>query len=76
MASQNQLTPNRIGFSIAEKLIVDGADVMVSSRKEKNVRSAVERLKQVEGGRVEGMVCHVGKSEHRTNLIKEVSDDE
>ena len=45
---------------------------MVSSRKEGNVRRAVELLKQVEGGRAEGMVCHVGKSDHRTNLIKEV----
>lgn len=45
---------------------------MVSSRKEDKVRKAVSSLKEVEGGRVEGMVCHVGKSEHRTNLIKEV----
>lgn len=45
---------------------------MVSSRKEENVRKAVESLKGMEGGKVEGMVCHVGKSDHRTNLIKEV----
>ena len=55
-------------------MVGDGASVMVSSRKEANVLSAVERLRQVEGGRVEGVVCHVGKSEHRTNLIKEVRD--
>lgn len=50
---------------------------MVSSRKEENVRKAVDRLKQeVEGGgKVEGVVCHVGKSEHRTNLIKEASHE-
>ena len=62
-----------IGFGIAKKLVGDGADVMVSSRKEKNVESAVEKLRQVAGGRVEGVVCHVGKGEHRENLIKEVS---
>lgn len=63
----------RIGFSIAKRLVGDGADVMVSSRKEENVKSAVDRLRKVEGaGKVEGVVCHVGKSDHRTNLIKEV----
>lgn len=45
---------------------------MVSSRKEENVKKAVDALKEVEGGKVEGMICHVGKSEHRKNLIKEV----
>ena len=50
----------------------DGANVMISSRKEGNVKKAVESLKEVEGGQVEGMVCHVGKSDHRENLIKEV----
>lgn len=61
-----------IGFAIAKKLVSDGASVMVSSRKEENVKKAVETLKGVEGGNVEGMVCHVGKSDHRKNLIKEV----
>lgn len=46
---------------------------MVSSRKEGNVQSAVEQLRQVDGGKVEGVVCHVGKSDHRENLIKTVS---
>lgn len=37
------------------------------------MKSAVDRLRKVEGaGKVEGVVCHVGKSDHRTNLIKEV----
>ena len=50
---------------------------MVSSRKEANVQKAVERIRQeVEGGgKVEGVVCHVGTSEHRVNLVKEVSED-
>ena len=50
---------------------------MVSSRKEANVQRAVEQIRQeVEGGgKVEGVVCHVGKSEHRINLVKEVNGD-
>ncbi len=54
---------------------------MVSSRKEANVKHAVELLRQGgggggggggEGGKVEGVVCHVGKDEHRKNMIQEV----
>ena len=45
---------------------------MVSSRKEENVKNAVEQLKRKERGTVEGVVCHVGKSEHRSRLIEEV----
>ena len=47
---------------------------MVSSRKQANVDRAVESLR-ADGGesvRVEGMVCHVGKSDHRKKLIEEV----
>ncbi len=46
---------------------------MVSSRKENNVKTAVEKLKEEEGGQVEGTICHVGKAEHRANLVKEVN---
>jgi len=68
-----QCPTSSIGFSIAKKLKEEGAHVMVSSRKEENVKNAVEKLRQEEGGgQVEGMVCHVGKEKHRVNLVKEV----
>ena len=51
----------------------DGARVMVSSRKEKNVARAVERLKGEGGVTVAGTVCHVGEAEQRKKLIEEVS---
>ena len=63
----------RIGLAIARRLGQDGAKVMVSSRKQANVNKTVQQLKS-ENLSVEGMVCHVGKSEDRTNLIKEVSN--
>jgi dehydrogenase/reductase SDR family protein 4 len=47
---------------------VDGAHVVVSSRKQKNVDTAVEKLK-TEGLSVSGVVCHVGKKEDRERLI-------
>ena len=46
---------------------------MVSSRKEKNVARAVERLKGEGGVTVAGTVCHVGEAEQRKKLIEEVS---
>ena len=51
---------------------MDGASVMISSRKQQNVQQAVEKLKE-ENITVAGTVCHVGKQEHRTQLIQEAS---
>lgn len=48
---------------------------MVSSRREDHVKHAVEALKG-EGFSVEGTICHVGKEEHRKQLIQEVSQQE
>ena len=46
---------------------------MISSRRQKNVQQAVEKLKE-EKLDVAGVVCHVGKQEDRTQLIKEASE--
>ncbi|XP_057370050.1 dehydrogenase/reductase SDR family member 4-like [Daphnia carinata] len=58
-----------IGFAIAKRLAADGAQVVVSSRKQKNVDAAVAKLK-MEGLTVTGMVCHVGLKEDREKLIE------
>ncbi|CAM8911962.1 unnamed protein product [Rhodiola kirilowii] len=57
-----------IGFGIAERLGSEGAAVVISSRKQKNVDEAVKKLK-VKGIEVLGLVCHVSNKEHRKNLI-------
>jgi dehydrogenase/reductase SDR family protein 4 len=62
---------SRIGYSIARRLAQEGARVMISSRKEDHVKKAVERL-QAEKLDIKGMVCHVGKPEHRSKLIEQV----
>ena len=62
-----------IGFAIAERLAADGANVVVSSRREQNVNNAVEKLKS-SGYSVTGVVCHVGKAEDRKRLFKEALD--
>lgn len=57
-----------IGLAIARRLAEDGAHVVISSRKQKNVDSAVATL-QKEGLSVSGIVCHVGKPEDRERLV-------
>ncbi|XP_057247304.1 tropinone reductase-like 3 isoform X2 [Beta vulgaris subsp. vulgaris] len=59
-----------IGFCIAERLGIEGASVVISSRKQKNVDDAVEKLKS-KGINVLGVVCHVSNEEQRKNLIEQ-----
>ena len=61
----------RIGLSIAKHLLQNGAKVVVSSRKEENVKKTVSELKGLSPD-VLGVVCHVGKKEHRTHLVEKV----
>jgi len=66
-----------IGFAIAKRLADDGAKVMISSRKNKNVQQALDNL---HGGglskeHVKGIVCHVGNKEDRTKLVQETLKD-
>lgn len=57
-----------IGFSIAERLGLAGAHVVICSRDPKNVEEAVGQLK-TKGIQVTGLAIHVGTSEARTKLI-------
>ncbi|KAK1126829.1 hypothetical protein K0M31_004451 [Melipona bicolor] len=63
-----------IGFGIAKRLAEEGAKVMISSRKETNVKRAVEQLKS-EGLNICGTICHVGKSEDRKNLFEKTKQE-
>ncbi|KAK0399080.1 hypothetical protein QR680_002891 [Steinernema hermaphroditum] len=57
-----------IGFAIAKRLGLDGAAVVVSSRKERNVKEAVTALR-LEGVDCDGTVAHVGIAGDRKKLI-------
>jgi len=57
-----------IGFAIAERFGLEGASVVVSSRKQKNVDEAVDKLKS-KGIEVLGVVCHVSNPQQRKDLI-------
>ena len=61
----------RIGYAIAKRLAVDGAQVVISSRKQEHVDKAVAELKK-ENLSVHGSTCNVGKKDDRTRLIEEV----
>ncbi|KAK3579002.1 hypothetical protein CHS0354_034799 [Potamilus streckersoni] len=58
-----------IGLAIARRLAEDGAAVMVSSRKQQNVDSAVKELRN-KNLSVSGIVCHVGIKEDRERMIQ------
>lgn len=61
----------RIGLAIAKRLAADGASVVVSSRKFKNVSKALDVLKSLGYTQIHGCKCHVGVDEDRKNLIRE-----
>ena len=58
-----------IGLEIARRLGQEGANVVVSSRKQRNVDETVAQL-QREGLAVTGCVCHVGRSEQIRELVQ------
>lgn len=60
-----------MGFCMAQRLAVDGAHVVISSRNQENVDAAVDKLKS-QGLSVSGMVCHAGSKEDRQHLIEKV----
>ncbi|MDT0305547.1 SDR family oxidoreductase [Streptomyces sp. DSM 44917] len=57
-----------LGFATAEALVADGARVLISSRDERNVAAAVERLGGAEG-RAAGAVAHLGDPEAAERLV-------
>jgi len=62
-----------IGLAIAERLGLEGARVMVSSRKQKQVDEAVQKLKS-QNIDAAGIVCHVGNRDDRTRLFEKTNE--
>ncbi|KAH8270362.1 hypothetical protein KR018_008717 [Drosophila ironensis] len=59
-----------IGFAIAKRLAEDGAAVVISSRKQKNVDSALAELRKLNLN-VHGLKCHVSEPADRKQLFEE-----
>nr|XP_039251735.1 tropinone reductase-like 3 [Styela clava] len=62
------------GLAIAKRLGQNGAHVVVSSRKQKNIDRAVDELNSI-GVKVLGIQCDVADSEQRKNLIEKTMKD-
>ncbi|XP_014518673.1 tropinone reductase-like 3 isoform X2 [Vigna radiata var. radiata] len=63
-----------IGFSIAQRLGLEGASVVISSRKQKNVDKAAGKLR-AHGIQVLPIICHVSNAQQRKNLIDKTLQD-
>lgn len=63
-----------IGFAIAKRLAEEGAYVIISSRKEKNVQKALSELHDAGLKKTFGIPCHVANKEDRASLFKMVED--
>ncbi|GAV03026.1 hypothetical protein RvY_13515 [Ramazzottius varieornatus] len=59
-----------IGLATARRLGLDGAKVVVSSRRQENVKKAVSLLES-ENIEVMGTICHVSKEADRGRLVEE-----
>ena len=67
-----------IGLAIAERMAQEGGNVIICSRKQKNVDDALVKINETikkngSKGSVEGMAANVGKPEDRKKLIDLVS---
>lgn len=61
-----------IGLAIAKAMLVEGADVMIASRKPEGVEAARAELEAARAdgwGRVAGRACHVGDAKQSLELI-------
>ena len=58
-----------IGLAIAKRLARDGANIVVSSRKEQNVEKTKQILRNEFNAKVEGVTCHVAKQSDRKALL-------
>ncbi|KAK6123913.1 hypothetical protein DH2020_042332 [Rehmannia glutinosa] len=57
-----------IGFGIAERLGLEGAAVVISSRRQVLISPPLEKLK-ARGIEALGLVCHVSNAQQRKDLI-------
>ena len=62
-----------IGFAIAQRLLKDGCDVIVCSRKQENVETAFEMLGK--SPKVHPRVFHVGKLNTHEHFIQSIIDE-
>ena len=60
-----------IGLGIAERMAKEGGKVIICSRREKNLKPALEELKDYD---VEGYLCNVGSHEERQKFFDQIGE--
>ncbi|QHO46682.1 Tropinone reductase-like [Arachis hypogaea] len=64
--------PSGTGFTIAERLGLEGASVVITSRNQQNVEEAAEKLR-AKGIEILAIVCHVSNNQQRKDLIQKIA---
>ena len=62
-----------IGLAIAERLLAEGASVVIGSRNQKNVDEAIEYLKNKGLTKVAGIAGHIASTDDQQKLVDFVS---
>ncbi|MEC2075166.1 SDR family oxidoreductase [Metabacillus fastidiosus] len=60
-----------LGKAIAEKLIIEGANVMITSRNEEKLRTVQQELSELNRGFIAYKTCDVANKEQIVDLVKE-----
>jgi NAD(P)-dependent dehydrogenase (short-subunit alcohol dehydrogenase family) len=63
-----------IGYSIAEALLAEGAKVFICGRDASSLKTALERLRRVAAGRVDGVGADIRRYEDCRKLIRAAAD--
>ena len=63
-----------IGYSIAERLLKEGAKVYLCAREARILKQSLEELRKQGDGRVEGMTADVGRYEDCRKLIRTAAE--
>ncbi len=63
-----------IGEAIARTLAANGAEVIISSRKQEGCEKVADAI-NAEGGKAHAMACHIGETDHIGALFRKIRDD-
>ena len=64
-----------IGYSVAELLVREGANVAVTSRHQDEVEEAAQKLSQMGPGRAIGVKCNVRDMDEQTQAVQKTVDE-
>ena len=63
-----------IGLAVAERLVSEGATVVITGRKPESLTAAVERLDAIDAGHAVGVAGKADDPEHRADVFAQISE--